>query len=97
MHFPEIKPNFWSRDVDVFWGAKSDFLRKLSYKSHLPANILYQMTLQSYTGYLAEKIHINTRNKFITPIKNRGRNSQSEGLRFCPLCLAEDKEPLLFT
>lgn len=93
MHFPEIKPDFWTRDVDIFWATKENFMQKLSFKSNVSIDTLRKLSLQSYTGYLAEKIHENTSNNFITSIKNRGRNNKNKGLRFCSQCLAEDDEP----
>lgn len=92
-HFQSIKPDFWSRDVDIFWSTQSHFINKLSYKSNIPVQILTNMSLQAYTGYLSEKIHTNTRNKLIVPLVKRGRTNQGKGIRYCPKCLEEDKEP----
>jgi len=51
------------------------------------------MTLQSYTGYLSEEVHANTRNKLLVPIVRRGRINKGNGIRFCPRCLEESIEP----
>lgn len=93
LHFPSIYPDFWSRDVDVFWGEQPMFLEMLSYKSRLPVDTLKSMTLKDYEGRLTEKILCNTRNKLILPLVKRGRLSKGKGLRFCPKCLAEDAWP----
>jgi len=93
IHFPKTNPSFWSKDVDIYWGNNFSFLSLLSYKSNIAISKLYQMTLQSYSGYLSEKISINTQNKSITPIKNRGRTHHSYGTRFCPECISTDRIP----
>lgn len=93
IHFPQLKPDIWSRDVDLYWGTRPNLLELLSYKSRVPINELFQCTLISYEGYLNEKIYANTRNKLITPLVNRGREIRSPGLRYCPQCLQEDDVP----
>lgn len=93
IHFPQLKPDIWSRDVDLFWGTKPDLMALLSYKSRMPVDTLMQCTLNSYEGFLTEKIYANTRNKLITSIVSRGRESRSKGLRFCPECLKSDTVP----
>jgi hypothetical protein len=93
LFFPDIKPDFWSRDVDIFWGGQEEFLDRLSIKSRLPVTILVDMSLQSYKGLLAEKIYCNTRNKLILPLVNRGRSNTKSGLRYCPRCLKKDSKP----
>ena len=93
IHFPELKPDIWSRDIDLYWGTRPNLIEKLSYKSRIPIKKLMNCTLNSYEGYLDEKIHSNTRNKLITSVVNRGRESQGKGLRFCPICLKNDMIP----
>ena len=92
-YFPETKLNFWSRDVDILWASDIHFMSKLSSKSRIPFKKLRDMSLQSYSGYLSESIHTNTRNKLIVPIKNRGRINMMKGIRFCPICLKTDEQP----
>jgi len=93
LHFPKTNPNFWSKDVDIYWGDKPSFLSQLSYKSNISIEKLYRMTLQSYAGHLSEKILINSQNKSITRLKNRGRTHHSYGIRFCPQCIKTDSIP----
>ncbi|MBE0513914.1 TniQ family protein [Sulfurimonas sp.] len=91
MHFPEYKNIIFSRDLDVW--ANDDLLAKLSIKSNLPAETLFSMTLQSYRGILQKKILTNTGNNMLSPIVSRARKNQKHGLKYCPLCLAEDSAP----
>lgn len=93
IHFPFLKPDIWSRDIDLFWGTNPDLLELLSYKSRISTEDLFQSTLNSYEGYLNEKIYANTRNKLITSVINRGRENKGKGLRFCPRCLKNDFIP----
>jgi len=93
IHFPQLKPDIWSRDIDLYWGTRQDLLEILSYKSRTPIQTLYQCTLNSYEGYLNEQIHSNARNKLITPVINRGRRNKGKALRFCPICLKNDSIP----
>jgi hypothetical protein len=93
IHFPELKPDIWSRDIDLFWGTNRNLLKKLSFKSRISEKRLFQCTLQTYEGYLSEKVRTNSSNRFITSLVNRGRESRGKGLRFCPLCLKNDPIP----
>ena len=92
-YFQKIKPDFWSRDVDIFWSTNRHFMEKLSFKSNLPKEFLHRLSLQSYSGYLSESILTNTRNKLLVPLVKRGRVNKGYGTRFCPKCLEEDPEP----
>lgn len=91
LYLPEYRNNFWNRDIDVM--ADDEMLIALSRKSRIDRDRLYQMTLRSYEGFLAEKILTNTRNLFIQPLVSRGRVKKKAGLRYCPLCLKGDKAP----
>ncbi len=91
LHFPHLHNIIFSRDMDVW--ANDDLLAKLSTKSNLPAETLFPMTLQSYRGILQKKILTNTGNNMLSPIVPRARKNQKYGLKFCPLCLAEDSTP----
>lgn len=55
-----------------------DHIKLLLYKTHQQVDI-FRMSLQSYNGYLQESIITNGLNKFLC------------NLRFCPICLREDK------
>lgn len=91
LYFPRYRNNFWNRDIDVW--VPEPFLQSLSEKSGLSRISLGGMTLKSYEGYLSEKIQHSTSNNFIQPLVSRGRVKRAPGLRYCPLCLAEDPVP----
>ncbi len=88
LHFPEYKNIIFSRDVDI-WAPK-DFLHKLSIKSKLPYEMIFQMTLKSYEDILGVNITSKSSNKDINPITCRGRRNRGLGQRYCSLCLTKD-------
>ncbi len=91
LYFPERQNIIWKRDIDLT--ADDEFLEILSYKSGLRFGDLLDLTLRSYESYLAEKISTVAANHFIQPLGNFGRMTTMYGLRFCPICLKEDKIP----
>jgi len=92
MHFKEYQKNIlWQRDLDI-WCPES-LLEKLSHKSHLSKHQIFDMTLKSYEGKLRHKIHGKNRTHFIQSLGNYAHIKRNGGLRFCPLCLANDSIP----
>lgn len=82
----------WSVDMDL--QSAPDFLSTLATKSGAPLEALQAMTLEGYEGYLFEKAFTKTGGtQFILPLRMRGRQNTSHGLRFCPVCLREDEQP----
>jgi len=91
LYFPERQNIIWKRDIDLT--ADDEFLEALSYKSGLRFETLLKLTLRSYESFLAEKISTVAANHFIQPLGNYGRMTTMYGLRFCPICLKDDKIP----
>jgi TniQ protein len=91
LYFPERQNIIWKRDIDLT--ANDEFLEVLSYKSGLPSKDLLNLTLRSYDSFLAESISTVAANHLIQPLGNYGRMTTMFGLRFCPLCLRDDKIP----
>ncbi|MCL5422508.1 MAG: TniQ family protein [Nitrospirae bacterium] len=91
LYLPRWRNVLWARDVDVW--ADKDLLETLSLKSGIAYETLYNLTLRSYEGYLAETITPKTRNPFIQFLKNCSRMKVGYGLRFCPECLRSDETP----
>ncbi len=84
LYLPEWKNILWTRDVDISPDQK--LLEALEHKCLLSNEILCNLTLKSYQGYLAEEISA-TSMPFIQPLVIRSRITKGYGLRFCPLCL----------
>jgi hypothetical protein len=91
-HLPQLKPNFWSRDVDVFYAFREDVLEILARKSGKSIDEILDMTLKSYEGVFFDRLKFNTHNAALTSMKIRGRRCQNPGLRFCAKCLEEDEQ-----
>jgi hypothetical protein len=89
LYLPEWKNILWTKDVDI--SANEKLLEVLESKCLLSNEILNNLTLKSYQGYLAEEITANTRIPFLQPLIIHSRIACGYGLRFCPLCLKEDK------
>lgn len=89
LYLPKYKDCWW-RDID--FTAKRDFLEDLAEKSNIDIEILYNLTLKAYEGYLAENIYPD-QTQFIQPLGTTHRVKDRYGLRFCPLCLKEDEHP----
>lgn len=92
LYMPETRNKLWSADMDL--QSDPDFLSALATKSGAPLEALQAMTLGAYEGYLFEKAFTKTGGtQFVMPLRMRGRQSTSFGLRFCPKCLREDEQP----
>lgn len=73
-----LPQDLFSKNIDV---ALDEQTKNLISQKCLDKIDIKSLTMQTYDTYLQEKITPNSFNKFITP------------LRFCPLCLKEDKIP----
>lgn len=91
LYLPRWKNVIWTRDLDMW--ADRELLEALSIKSRCAYDDLYDLTLRSYEGYLAETITPKTRNPFIQNLVNCCRIKIGNGLRFCPECLRTDAIP----
>lgn len=92
MHFREYGKNtIWQRDLDIW--CPQDLIKRLSEKSHLSKEQIFNMTLKSYEGRLQECIDGKTRTRFIQSLGNYCHIKRNGGLRFCPICLKEDTIP----
>ena len=92
MHFKEYPKNIiWQRDLDIW--CPENLITRISQKSHLSKEEIFNMTLRSYEGKLREHIHGRTRTHFIQSLGNYCHIKRNGGLRFCPECFKEDKVP----
>lgn len=92
LYLPETRNALWSSDIDM--QADPALLTRLSEKSGLSVDLLHDMTLESYEGFLFERAFKSTGGTlFVNPLGLRGRRSRLPGLRFCPACLREDDQP----
>lgn len=91
LYLPRWRDILWTRDIDV--SADRDLLEALGHKSGFDYDTLFNLTLRSYEGYLAENLTTKTRNFFIQAVGNQSRVKIKHGLRYCPLCLKEDEIP----
>lgn len=93
MHFKNMyaKNIIWQRDLDI-WAPKQ-LIEEISYKSNISYETLFNCTLKSYSGVLVEKITGKTKTPFVQSLGNYCHIKRNGGLRFCPHCLNEDKEP----
>lgn len=91
LYMPRWRDILWTRDVDQY--ADRELLQTLSFKSGFSYETLFCLTLKSYDSYLVEALTQKSRNFFIQPLGNHSRVKIKYGLRYCPLCLREDKAP----
>ncbi len=91
LYLPDWRNLLWTRDIDT--SSDDILLNALAAKSGISYEVLYSHTIRAYEGYLAETVNPNIRNPFIQPLKSRSRVKLGNGLRFCPKCLQEDREP----
>lgn len=87
------RENFW-RKSKVDQTDDKELLTLISEKTGTSYERLLSTTLAAYTGYLYEKSLTHGFSTWIMPqgVVRRVRQKLF-GLQFCPLCLAEDKEP----
>lgn len=92
LYLPETKNKLWSADFDL--QADLTVISMISEKSNISVEVLQDMTLRSFEGYLFEEIYRKTGGTtFVNPLGMRGRKSTLPGLRYCPLCFKEDEHP----
>lgn len=83
------------RDPDLY--IKDELLKIIAFKTRNEFEQLYDTTLKSYQGILFESVEENGRTintiPYIDRFKNEGGVPQKYGVKICPLCLKEEKEP----
>lgn len=85
------KKPIWNRDIDK--SADIDLLSTLGQKTSMHENIVFQTTLRKYEGIVYEHHNPNGNTKWILPVGIYHRLHKRAGLQYCPLCLAEDRDP----
>lgn len=89
MHFKEYRTNvIWQRDLDIW--CPDSLIKRISYKSGYSEEIIFNMTLRSLEGVVAEHITGKSNTKNIRALGNYCHIKTKGGLRFCPKCLQED-------
>lgn len=92
MHFKEYRANIiWQRDLDIW--CPDELIKRLSFKSGYSVEIIFEMTLRSLEGIVADHITGKSYTKNISPLGNYCHVKTKGGLHFCPECLKEDKIP----
>lgn len=92
MHFKEYPANIiWQRDLDIW--CPEELIKRISYKSGFSEEIIFNMTLRSLEGIIADKITGKSNTKNIRPLGNYCHIKTKGGLQFCPQCLNEDLIP----
>ena len=92
MHFKEYKNNIiWQRDLDIWCPDK--LIDRISFKSGYSEEIIFNMTLRSLEGIIADKITGKSNTPNIRALGNYCHIKKNGGLMFCPECLNEDKIP----
>lgn len=81
----------WNRDIDN--SADLELLSVLSAKTGTDHQRVRETTLAAYEDVLYEKHNTLGPTSWILPIGIYHRIHRQFGLQYCPLCLAEDKEP----
>jgi hypothetical protein len=85
------KKQIWNRDIDK--SADSQMVETLSIKTGTPIKRAHATTLAEYVNILYEKHNLLGPTSWIMPVGVYHRTHKQFGLQYCPLCLAEDKEP----
>jgi hypothetical protein len=81
----------WNRDIDKL--ADKELLDVLLEKTGVLPDRVRATTLAAYEGWLYEKHNPYGNTLWVMPVGVYHRTRKQFGLQFCPLCLAEDKEP----
>jgi hypothetical protein len=81
----------WNRDIDK--SADSQMVETLSTKTGTPIKRVLSTTLAEFENVLYEKHNLLGPTSWIMPVGVYHRTHKQFGLQYCPLCLAEDKEP----
>lgn len=83
--------SIWNRDIDK--SVDTEVLDVLSARTGISLEHVKGTTLAAYEGRVYEKHNPNGNTLWIMPVGIYHRTRQKFGLQFCPICLAEDKEP----
>jgi hypothetical protein len=81
----------WNRDIDRL--APEWLLYTIQTKTGLSREQVLNTTLLTYQQKLYDKYRAAGQLSWITTLQIYHRKRRGHGLQFCPLCLAEDKEP----
>ncbi|CAM1339213.1 TniQ family protein [Tenacibaculum aestuarii] len=79
----------WNRDSDMYYSKK--LIKKLVLHTPLNEKRIKSLFLNSYEGYLFEKVNTSGKSKGILPLGIYHRYRKRKGLLFCPRCLKERK------
>jgi hypothetical protein len=92
MHFKEYRTNIiWQRDLDIW--CPDQLIERISFKSGYSQDVIFNMTLKSLEGIVANKITGKSNTANIRALGNYCHIKTKGGLMFCPECLKEDKIP----
>ena len=83
--------NIWNRDIDKL--APEWLLQHLATATGTSIGNVMATTLKSYEGILYETHQPNGNTKWINPLGIYHRVHKGYGLQYCPISLAQDKEP----
>lgn len=86
-----LKDDVWIRDLDKF--AATEMLEVLAKKTCTSIARVRATGLAAYEGVLFDRCNPNGHLTWIMPVGVDYAIERMPGLQFCPLCLAEDKEP----
>jgi hypothetical protein len=92
MHFKEYRTNIiWQRDLDIW--CPDELIERISFKSGYSQDIIFNMTLKSLEGIVADKITGKSNTENIRALGNYCHIKTKGGLMFCSECLGEDNVP----
>lgn len=77
----------WSRDVDRL--APSGVLTKMCEITGTDPKLANLTTLESFGGFLSERVHPGGHAPWIIPLHIRHRQRTAPGLMYCPICLQD--------
>ena len=90
MHFKEYRSNIiWQRDLDIW--CPDELIERISFKSGYTKGTIFNMTLRSLEGIVANKITGKSNTANIRALGNYCHIKTCGGLMFCPDCLKGDK------
>ncbi len=88
LYFPANKQGLWSDDIDV--SADEELIRLLAAKSGFDHQVLLGLTL---LPYMAKGVNEQYPVCLVESLGRRTSVKTRPGLRFCPICLREDRVP----
>ena len=83
--------DLWFRDIDR--QVPDWFVRALSEHTGAGVRQIRRASLQDYKGVLYRRYHWSGHQYWLLPLNMVDTSYHHPGMQFCPLCLAEDKEP----